>query len=102
MTERQAHPARPDQEAGRSAPAFQVVVRRSSIRPAAALASAAAALQGGLAAATSLLADGYLFGAKAALDRTERLQDRLAARGRPAVDNGAHADLPSAPLPSND
>jgi hypothetical protein len=98
MTERPAYSTKPGPEAERSTPAFQVVVRRSSIRPAAALKGAAAALQGGLAAATSLLADAYLFGARAALDRTERLQDELAARrtaGRPAADDLVPASLPS-------
>lgn len=59
---------------------YQIVVRRDALAPAAALSGATRLLRGLGAAATSLLGDAYALGARALLDRKERLQDEIAER----------------------
>lgn len=68
---------------GQPGTAYQVVVRRSSLHPAAALTGAGRLVRGAIDTVSAALADVYLLGARAALERKEALEDKLAARRAP-------------------
>ncbi len=68
------------QRADQPGTAYHVVVQRSSFHPAAALAAAARLARGGVEAVSAAIADVYLVGARAVLDRQEAIADGLASR----------------------
>lgn len=66
-------------EAGPSEPSYEVVLRRGPSAPSV-LAALGSGLSAGLEAVSARFADLYVLGARAVLDRKERLEDDLAER----------------------
>ncbi len=72
--------------------AYQIVVRRGALAPTAAVSGATRLLRGLGDAASALLGDAYALGARALLDRKERLEDEIAERSASA--RGSRLRLP--------